>query len=75
MQQNETAYTFLDAVNVASIAIIIAVCYTMGKDAINDWRTIVIALTTMALTFGVKKLNSAWIVLLGSLGGYALALI
>jgi len=63
---------FLDAVNVASVAIIIAVCYEMGKETITDWRTILIAILSIAITFGYKKLNSAFVVLGGSLLGYML---
>ncbi len=66
---------FLDAVNIASIAIIAAVCYEMGKDSITDWRTIVIAVASMAIILGLKKINSAWIVLGGSLAGYLLTLV
>lgn len=64
--------SFLDAVNVASVAIIIAVCYEMGKETITDWRTILIAVLSIAITFGYKKLNSAVVVLGGSLMGYLL---
>jgi chromate transporter len=35
----KTFVPFLDAVNVASVVIIAAVCYEMGKDSIADWRT------------------------------------
>lgn len=63
---------FLDAVNVASVAIIIAVCYEMGKETITDLRTILIAILSIAITFGYKKLNSAFVVLGGSLLGYML---
>ena len=66
---------FLDAVNVASVAIILSVCFSMGIDTITDWRTITIALLSLALTFGYKKINSALIVLGGSLLGYLLSLI
>jgi chromate transporter len=62
-------------VNVASVAIIMAVCYAMGKDSITEWRTILIAVASIALTFGYRKINSAWIVLGGSLVGYLLTLI
>src|SRR5690606_8987673 len=34
---------FLDTVNIVSIAIIFAVCIEMGKEAIGDWRTALIA--------------------------------
>ncbi|MCX6313605.1 MAG: chromate efflux transporter [Sphingobacteriales bacterium] len=74
MRNSKHFSSFLDAVNVASIAIIIAVCYEMGKDSISDWRTILIAVTSIALIFGFKKINSALVVLGGSLLGYLLTI-
>jgi chromate transporter len=47
----------------------------MGKDTITDWRTIAIATVSIALTFGFKKINSAFIVVGGSLLGYILTLL
>lgn len=64
--------TFLDAVNAASVAIIGAICFEMSKDAITDWRTILIAFLSMILLIWKKKMNSAFIVLGGSLLGYLL---
>lgn len=63
---------FLDAVNVASVAIIAAVCFTMGKETVTDWRTITIALISAFIVFKFKKVNSAFIVLGGALLGYIL---
>lgn len=63
---------FLDAVNVASVAIIAAVCFTMGREAVTDWRTITIALISAFVVFKFKKVNSAFIVLGGALSGYIL---
>ncbi|AZB17536.1 chromate efflux transporter [Chryseobacterium indologenes] len=64
--------TFLDAVNVASVAIIAAVCYEMGKETITDWRTILIAVISAIIVFNFKKINSAFVVLGGSFLGYIL---
>jgi chromate transporter len=75
MRNSKLFSVFLDAVNVASVAIIIAICYTMGRDSITGWRTILIAVASIALTFGYRKINSAWIVLGGSVTGYLLTLI
>jgi chromate transporter len=75
MRNSKLFAVFLDAVNAASVAIIAAVCYTMGKDSIHDWRTILIAVVSIILTFGFRKINSAWIVLGGSLSGYLLTLL
>lgn len=66
---------FLDAVNVASIAIIVSICFEMGKETITDWRTILIALISIIITFKYKKINSSFIVLGSSLVGYILTLI
>lgn len=66
---------FLDAVNVASVALIVAVCIEMGTETINDWRAILIAVLSIAIAFRYRKLNSAFVVLGGSLAGYFLSLI
>ncbi|GAA4147448.1 chromate efflux transporter [Sphingobacterium kyonggiense] len=63
---------FLDAVNVASVAIIAAICLTMGKETITDWRTIIIALVSAFVVFKFKKVNSAFIVFGGTLLGFLL---
>ena len=65
---------FLDAINAASIALIIAACYQMGRDSIYDWRTICVALISLIITFRFKKINSAWIVMGSSMVGYMLSL-
>ncbi|MEP7092497.1 MAG: chromate efflux transporter [Flavobacterium sp.] len=75
MRDSKLFSTFLDAVNVASIAIIISICVEMGKDTIIDWRTVLIALLSIVIMFNYKKINSAFIVLGGSLVGYLLTLI
>jgi chromate transporter len=75
MRSSTLFSTFLDAVNVASVAIIISVCFAMGKDSITDWRTISIALVSLLLIFGYKKINSALIVVGGSLAGYLLTFV
>ena len=75
MRNSKLFSAFLDAVNVASVAIIVAICFDMGKDTITDWRTILIAVLSIAIAFGYRKLNSAFVVLGGSLLGYLLTLV
>lgn len=75
MRNSKLFSTFLDAVNAASIAVIVSICLEMGKDTIIDWRTILIALLSITILFKYKKINSAFIVLGGSLVGYLLTLI
>lgn len=75
MRNSKLFSVFLDAVNVASVAVIIAICFEMAQSTITDWRTVLIALLSIAITFGYKKLNSAAVVLGGSILGYLLTLI
>ncbi len=75
MRNSRLFSAFLDAVNVASVAIIVAVCFVMGKEAITDWRTILISVLSIAVAFGYKKINSAFIVLGGSILGYLLSIV
>jgi chromate transporter len=75
MRNSTLLSAFLDAVNVASVAIIVAVCFTMGKESVSDWRTILIAMISITVSFGFRKINSAFVVLGGSLLGYILTLL
>lgn len=73
MRNSLSISIFLDAVNVASVAIIVAICWQMGRDSILDWRTLLIAVTSIAVTFGYPKINSAFIVIYGAVAGYLLS--
>lgn len=75
MRRSKLFSAFLDAVNIASVAIIIFVCYQMGKESIADWRTIVIASLSIIVTFAFKKVNSVFIVIGGSALGYLLTFV
>ncbi|MBT8181415.1 MAG: chromate efflux transporter [Eudoraea sp.] len=73
MRKSKVIGAFLDAVNVAAVALIVAVCISMGRDTLTDWRTILIALISLLVVFVFRKLNSAFIVLGGALLGYLLS--
>jgi chromate transporter len=63
---------FLDAINVASVAIIAVVCLKMGQEAVTDWRTIIIVVSGFLLLWFRPSLNSAYVILFGSICGYVL---
>lgn len=75
LRRSGTMSAFLDAVNVASIAIILSVLIEMGREAILDWRSITIAITSLLVTALFKQINSAFIVIGGAILGYLLSLI
>ncbi|MDM1407041.1 chromate efflux transporter [Myroides sp. DF42-4-2] len=72
LRKSKGLAVFLDAVNVASVALIVAVCVTMTRDVLLNWQTLLIALLSGILVFKFKKINSAFIVLIGALLGYIL---
>jgi chromate transporter len=60
----------LDGVNVAALGLMAAVTWTLARDAIVDWLTVVLALGAALLLFRFK-LNSAWLLLVGATIGMA----
>jgi chromate transporter len=75
LRKSKAVSAFLDAVNVAAVGLIVAVCIEMGIATLTDWRTIAIAILAIIIVFVFKKLNSAFIVIGGSLLGYVLSFI
>jgi len=75
MRSSKIFSTFLDAVNVATVAVIVAVLFVMGKDTLTNWKAILIGVVSLAIAFGFRKLNIAFIVIGGALAGYLLTLI
>jgi len=63
---------FLDAVNITSVAIILAVIIEMGKETLLDWKSILIAVVSFAVVFFNKDINTAFVILGGSILGYLL---
>ncbi len=75
MRKSKIIRAFLDAVNVAAVALILTVCIDMIKDTVTDWRTVLIAAVSLIIVFIFKKLNSAFIVIGGAVFGFLLTLI
>ncbi|MEL6674795.1 MAG: chromate efflux transporter [Bacteroidota bacterium] len=73
LRKSPVLSAFLDAVNIAAVAVIIAVCFEMGRESLTDWRTALIGILSVAVVFGLKKVHSAWIVLGGALLGWGLS--
>jgi chromate transporter len=74
MRGSELFAAFLNAVNVASIALIAFVCYQLGRDSLNNWREILIAIWSAFILFRFK-INSAFVLLGGAAAGYLLLLV
>ncbi len=75
LRKSKVMSSFLDTVNIASVAIIFAVALEMGEATLHDWRTIVIAVFGFFITFYFRKLNTAFVVIGGAVAGYFLSLL
>ena len=74
LRKSRVMSAFLDAVNVTSVAIILSVILEIGREALADWRGIVIAIVSFGVTVFFKHINTAFIILGGSILGYLLTL-
>lgn len=65
---------FLDAVNVAAVAVIAAVLVTMSKVTLVDWKSILITLLAVFVVFKLKKISVIWVIIGGAVLGYVFSL-
>ncbi|MCC5661089.1 chromate transporter [Nostoc sp. XA010] len=70
LRQSSWASGFLDGVNAASLGLMAGVTYTLGRAALVDWLTIIVAIVSAIAVFKFK-INSTWLVLVGGAIGLA----
>lgn len=70
LRQSSWASGFLDGVNAASLGLMAGVTYTLGRAALVDWLTIIVAIVS-AIAVLQFKINSVWLVLAGGAIGFA----
>ena len=75
LRESRVMSVFLDTVNVVSVAIILSVIIEIGQSTLLDWRTILIALASFAVSFSFKKLNTAFVISGGAVMGYVLSFV
>ena len=75
MRKSKVLGYFLDSINVAAVAIMLAVLITMSKQTLVDWQATLIAVVSGVLIFGFKKVSVMWVLIIGAILGYVLALI
>ncbi len=68
LRRSKTAGAFLDGVNVASLALMAIVTWHLGRAAIADVPTAVLAAIS-AIVLVRWRVNSAWLVLAGAILG------
>jgi chromate transporter len=72
IRRSPTAGAALNGVNAASLALMAAVTYSLGRSALIDLRTVLLAVVS-GIVLMHYRINSAWLVLAGALFGYLTA--
>ncbi len=72
LRRSRPASNFLDAVNMAAVGLMLAVTIKLGYAALVDWKTALIAGLSVLAVFGMKKINTAGIILASAVLGYIL---
>ncbi|MFB2880960.1 chromate transporter [Floridanema aerugineum] len=70
LRSSPWASGFLDGVNAASLGLMAGVSWTLGRAALIDWLTVIVAIASAIAVFRFK-VNSAWLVLAGAILGFA----
>ena len=71
IRKSPAAGAFLDGVNVAALALMSVVTYQLGRAAVVDVKTLLLALASAVILFSVR-VNSAWLILGGAILGLLL---
>ncbi|WP_179344362.1 chromate efflux transporter [Winogradskyella ursingii] len=71
MRNSQILRYFLDSVNVAAVAVMLAVLFVMAKETLIEWQSITIAVIAAYITFKTK-ITTIWTIVIGALLGYAL---
>lgn len=71
MQNSQLLRHFLNAVNVAAVAVMLAVLVIMTKETLVDWKAIIIALIATILTFRTK-ISPILVIVIGAILGFAM---
>lgn len=74
MRRSKVLSYFLDAVNVAAVAVMISVLISMGIETLGNWESSIIALLSLLVIFKFPKISAMWIVLGGSVLGVLMTL-
>jgi len=75
MRKSRLLSAFLDSVNVAAVAVMLAVLWIMSWETLVDWKSIAIATISVLITFGFRKVSVMWTILAGAVLGYLFSFI
>ncbi len=75
MRRSRLLSSFLDAVNVSAMGLMLAVTLTLGSNVLVEWPAVLIAALASFVVFYWRRVNAAWVIIGGAAAGYLLALV
>lgn len=75
MRESKILQYFLQAVNVAAVAVMVVVAIKMTASIVVDWKTTVICILSFAAYFYFDKISTVWIVVGGAAAAFLLSFI
>jgi len=75
MRQSKRLGYFLDAVNVAAVAVMLAVLIQLAEVQLTHWRAWIIAILSLIYVFAYKKSSTLMLIIGSAVLGYLLSLI
>ena len=74
MRNHPQLISFLEAVNVAAVSVMVVVSIKMAESILISWQTIFIGILSFVVYFFIKKINPIWIIIGGGILGYFISL-
>jgi chromate transporter len=75
LRSSKITAAFLDAVNVAAVAVMLVVTLMLAKEVLLDWKSLIIASISFYIYFFQKKVSVVYLVLCGAILGWVLSFI
>ena len=75
MRKSAPLKSFLEAVNVAAVAVMVVVSIKMAESILIDWKTALICALSFFVYFYFKKINTLWIIFGGAVLGFVLSFV
>lgn len=75
LRSSKITAAFLDAVNVAAVAVMVVVTLMLAKEVLIDWRAVTIAALSTYVYFFQKKVSVVWLVFGGAILGWLFSMI
>lgn len=72
MRQSQLLGFFLDGVNIAAVAVMLAAVVQLGSSVVQDWRSVAIGVISLFILLRYPKVNTMWVIIGSAAVGWGL---